>query len=268
MKRLYPVLFLLALLTGCASSTPRMAEVRAFAADAPKLGAYHELTERYRHTYQRQQPFMYPAADAREQPLDARRQQACDDFVKLQYGLQAYMQALGKLAGDNQYDLEDQVKNIGAGIKVWPDTGLEDRHVNAYAGLTRLVARAITRPLQENAVDALLRDGRQPMQQVLEAMRTLLRLYSKSSDNEEDLVIGMLESEIPFLDANRDRLLLALARSLQQEKQAEFRLIGLRFTLARKNLDLIEQRHRALLENLPAQSAQSPPSPPSPPSPH
>ncbi|MYM37072.1 hypothetical protein GTP38_22360 [Duganella sp. FT94W] len=252
MKRLCLLLCLLALLTGCASSTPRMAAVRAFAADAPKLGAYHELTERYRNTYQRQQPYMYPAADAREQLLDARRQQACDDFVKLQYGLQAYMRALGKLAGDNQYDLEDQVKSIGSGIKAWPDSGLEDRHVNAYAGLTRLVARALTRPLQESTVDQLLREGSAPMQQVLDAMATLLRLYSKSSDNEEDLVLGMLESEIPFLDANRERLLLALAKAKQQEKQAEFRLIGLRFTLARNNLDLIAQKQRALLDHLPA----------------
>lgn len=253
MNRLCLILGLLLLLTGCASSTPRMAEVRAFAADAPKLGAYHELTERYRHTYQRQQPFMYPAADAREQQLDARRQQACDDFVQLQYGLQAYMQALGKLAADRRYDLADQLKSIRTGIKAWPDTGLEDRHVNAYAGLARLAARAFTAPLQEDTVNAIMREGRQPVQEVLDAMRTLLRLYSKSSDNEEDLVSGMLESEIPFLDASRDRLLLALARSTQQAKQAEFRLIGLRFTLARKNLDLIEQRHRALLDRLPAQ---------------
>lgn len=251
MKRLLPMLGLLALLAGCASSTPRMAAVRAFAADAPKLGAYHELTERYRHTYQRQQPYLAPSAERREQQLDARRQQACDDFVQLQYGLQAYMRALGQLAGDSQYDLEDQVKSLATGIKAWPDSGLEDRHVNAYAGLTRLLARAVTRPLQERAVDDLMREGSQPAQQLLDALRTLLRLYDKSSDNEQAAVIGMLESEIPFLDAGRDRLLLAFARSRQQEKQAEFRLIGLRFTLARNNLDLIEQRHRALIAQLP-----------------
>lgn len=251
MKRLCLFLCLLMLLTACASSTPRMAAVRAFAADAPRLGAYHELTERYRHTYQRQQPYLSPAAALREHALDARRQQACDDFIKLQYGLQAYMQALGRLAGDSQYDAEDQVKSLASAIKAWPDTGLEDRHVNAYAGLTRLLARAYTRPLQERAVDDLMREGRQPVQEVLDAMRTLLRLYDKSSDNEQAIVIGMLETEIALLDADRDRLLLAFARSRQLEKQAEFRLIGLRFTLARTNLDLIEQRHRALLAQLP-----------------
>lgn len=253
LSRLFFILGLLAILTGCASSTPRMAEVRAFAAEAPKLGAYHELTERYRYTYQREQPFLSPAADSREQQLNTRRQQACDDFAKLHYGLQAYMQTLGKLAGDSQYDLEDQVKNISGGIKAWPDSGLEDRHVNAFAGLTRLIARGVTRPLQENAVNDVLREGSQPVQELLDAMRTLLRLYDKTSDNEARTVLGMLETEIPYLDPQRDRLLLALARSQQQDKSKEYQLIGLRTTLARKNLDAIEQQHRALVAQLPKQ---------------
>jgi hypothetical protein len=253
LSRLLLLLSLLAVLTGCASSTPRMAEVRAFAAAAPKLGAYQELTERYRHTYQREQPYLAPAAAAREQPLDARRQQACDDFVRLEDGLKTYMQALGQLAGDRRYDLEDGIKSLSTGIKAWPDSGLEDRHVNAFAGLARLVSRAVTAPLQEQAVNDILRQGAQPVQELLDAMRTLLRLYDKSSDQERQIVLGMLETEIPFLDPQRDRLLLALARAQQQDKQAEYRLIGLRYTLARNNLDAIERQHRALLAQLPPQ---------------
>jgi hypothetical protein len=253
LSRCFLIIGLLAILTGCASSTPRMADVRAFAAQSPKLGAYHELTERYRYTYQREQPFLSPAADASEKELDARRQQASDDFVKLQYAVQAYMQALGKLAGDNQYDMEDQVKNLAGGIKAWPDSGLEDRYVNAFAGLTRLLTRAISAPLQENAVNQLMLAGQQPMQELLDAMRTLLRLYDKTNDKEARSVLGMLEAEIPYLDKQRDRLLLALARSQQQEKQNEYRLLGLRYTLARNNLDAIEQQHRALVAQIPKQ---------------
>jgi len=61
----------------------------------------------------------------------------------------------------------------------------------------------------------------------------------------------MLESEIPFLDPTRDRLLTALAKSAQQNKQAEYRLIGQRQSLAQKNLAAIEQSHRALLDQIP-----------------
>lgn len=245
------LLALFAILGGCASSTARMAEVRAFAADAPKLNAYHELTERYRSAYERQQPFLAPAADARERTLDASRQRASDDFRRIDDVVQAYMQALGALAGDRQYDLRDSIKVVGTGIKAWPDTGLEDRHVNAFTGLTRVISRAVTAPMQERAVNDLMRDASEPVQQLLDAMRNLLRLYDRSNDNEQRIVLGMLETEIPYLDANGDRLLIALAKSLQQEKKAEYRLIGLRHTLARKNLDMIDQRHRALVERLP-----------------
>jgi hypothetical protein len=48
-------------------------------------------------------------------------------------------------------------------------------------------------------------------------------------------------------------MLLALARVQQQEKRKEYQLIGLRYTLARKNLDAIEQQHRALVAQLPPQ---------------
>ena len=69
--RLFLTLGLLAILAGCATSTPRMAEVRAFAATAPQLGAYHELPERYRATYQREQPFLSPQADLVREPLES-----------------------------------------------------------------------------------------------------------------------------------------------------------------------------------------------------
>jgi hypothetical protein len=252
LPRLFLILGLLALLGGCASSTPRMAEVRAFAAQAPGLDAYHELTERYRETYQREQPYLTAAADTRERELDARRQQACDDFVKLQHGVQAYMQTIGVLAGDEQYELRDQIKTISGGIKAWPDSGIEERHVNAFANLTRLLARAIAAPAQERAVDQLMREAEQPMHQLLGAMGTLLRLYEKSSENEQRIVVGMLETEMPFLDPARDRLLLALAKNQQQIKHAEFRQLALRQTQARESLAAIDQRHRALLAQIPS----------------
>ena len=251
LPRLFLILSLAALLGGCASSTPRMAEVREFAAQSPKLNAYHELTERYCSTYPREQPFLSAAADQREQELDLRRKDACADFLKLHTGVTAYMQTLGTLAGDKQYDLEDQVKGLSSGIKAWPDTGLLDRHVNAFAGLARLLARGITRQRQDNPVNELLRDGQQPVHEVWDAMQTLLRLYDKSNDNEQRIVLGMLETEIPFVDAERNRLLLALAKSQQQSKTAEYRLIGLRYTLARNNLDAIERSHRALAGQVP-----------------
>jgi hypothetical protein len=246
------MLALLLWLTGCASSTARMDQVRSFAANAPKLGAYAELTERFRDTYRREQPYLSPSADTREHLLDARRQAACDDFITIHKSVQAYMGALGQLAGDNQYDLEDQIKGLASGIKAWPDSGLDDRHVNAYAGMTRLLSRALTSRYQDRSVQSLLHEGALPMMDLLDAMRALLRYYDKTSDNEAKIVLGMLDVEIPFIDTPQQRLLAALAKAQRQAKTAEYRLMSRRYTLAEHSVDDIARQHQALLLQLDA----------------
>jgi len=128
--------------------------------------------------------------------------------------------------------------------------------LNASGCLDALTAPEVAQSLDAfvtKTVTPLPREGNQPVQELLDAMRTLLRLYDKTSDNEARTVLGMLETEIPYLDPKRDRLLRALARAQQQDKRKEYQLVGLRYTLARKNLDAIEQQHRALVAQLPPQ---------------
>jgi len=254
LHRLFATLGLCALLAACAApgnpAGARLQAVRAFAAEAPLLDNYGELTERFRSTYQREKPFLSAQADVGEHLLDARRQAACDDLITLQHAVQAYLRVLGRLAGDQRYDLEDQVKGLGTAIKAWPDTGLDERHVNAYAGLTRLLARQLTQGEQDRSVQALLRDGAAPLQTLLDAMHTLLRYYAKTSANEARIVLGVLEVELPFADTPRDRLLAVLGKELLQAKQAEYRTIGRRYTLTGHELDALARQHLELLTRL------------------
>lgn len=252
LPRLFTILALCALLGACASpgSSARLQSARALASGAHSLTAYGELTERFRTTYQREQPYLSAQAALGEQQLDTRRQAACDDLITLQRAVRAYLLALGKLAGDQRYDLEDEVKGMSTAIKAWPDTGLDERHVNAYAGLSRLLARQLTQNAQDTAVQTLLRDGADAVQTLLDAMHTLLRLYAKTSHNESRIVLGLLEVEIPFADTPRDRLLAAIARELLQAKQAEYRLMARRYTLAEHQLDALARQHLALLAQL------------------
>ena len=255
--RCFTPLLMAAVLAGCAGSA-RLKEARAFAADAPKLTGYTELSQRYRDTYQREKPYLSPAADKAEQATDAKRRDAYPDFIAIHTAVVAYIRALGALAGDEQFDVGDQIKDVATGIKAWPDTGLTDRYVNAYSGLARVLARAVTRPRQDKAVQEMLREGYEPMRDSLEAMSTLLRYYDKNHDNERAIVMGMLETEIPFADKPQQRLLAALAKAHEQEKANEYRLLGLRHTLAAKNVQEIRTRHEALyrgLDPLPAPPA-------------
>ncbi|KRC02358.1 hypothetical protein [Duganella sp. Root198D2] len=258
MKRCLCILLCL-LLAACASN-PRLQEVRALAADAPKLAGFNDLSQRFRDTYQREQPYLGAAAIQREEALDRKRRDAYPDFIALHTAATTYLRALGALAGGDTFQYGDQVKQMSASIKAWPDTGLSDRHVNAYSGLLRLLLRAATARAQDQAVQAMLREGYEPLQGTLDAMDTLLRYFNKNHDNEQRIVLGMLEVEIPYAEAPRDRLLAALARSHQQEKSKEYRLLGLRHTLASQNIEAIRERHAALyrgLDPLPAAAIPS-----------
>ncbi|MBA5686767.1 hypothetical protein [Rugamonas apoptosis] len=248
--RLLLALSLAATLGGCASSTARMAQVRDLAAESAKLGAWSDLTERYRDTYAREQPYLSPQADARERAQDAARRAASADFVRIGRSVQLYMQTLGTLAGDNQYDLEDQVKSASTAIKAWPDSGLQDRHVNAYAGLTRLLVHVLGGRHQEQAVRELVQAGDAPLQEMLEAMRILLRTYAGSNDNEQAIVTGLLEVSIPYQNTPDQRLLATLAKVQLRALRSEYQLIGRRLTLTAHNIDAIAAGHKTLLAQL------------------
>jgi len=243
------LLTLLLALSGCASNA-RLNQVRDFADQAPKLAGFVDLSARFRDTYKREQPYLSPEAEARERVIDIKRHEAYPDFIALHDAISSYLHALGELAAHGRYDFSAENKAMATSIKAWPGTGLEERHVNAYNALSRLLLRAAGTREQDKAVQALLREGYQPLQDALDAMHTLLRYFSKNNENEERIVMGMLESEIPFAEDPHDRLLAALAKSHQQEKTTEYRLISLRHTLAAKHVDDLRERHLALYRAL------------------
>lgn len=235
-------------LGGCAThGAPPLQEVRAFGAKSARLGTFSELTVRYRDTYQREQPYLSQQADQYEQETDARRHAAHDDFINIQKNVVLYLQTLGKLAGEPQYDLSEQIKRLGAGIKAWPDSGLDASHAKAYTKLAYLMAGAVTGTYQDAAVQAMLRDGEAPLQSLIGAMSTLLRYYEQTHSNEKKIVLGLIEIEIALLDSTSEHLLSALAKAHYQDKAAEYALTGRRFTAAAKDLEALAREHRSLL---------------------
>jgi len=241
----------LSMLGGCASSRG-LAQVRDFADESAKLDGYAELTERFRGSYAREQPYLSAAADAQAQAGERERRALYPDLIAIHDSVVLYMQTLGKLAGSDQFDLKPQLKSLGTGIKAWPETGLSDRHVNAYTNLAALLTRAVTAPYQEKSVQTMVRDGYEPMQALLDAMQNLLRYYDKINDNEQAIVLGLLDVEIPFAETPRDRLLAVLAKAHRQTKSSEYRLAGLRHTLAAKHVAAITAAHQTLMEHIDA----------------
>jgi hypothetical protein len=239
------------LLGGCASNGPlSLAEVREFADASAKLGGYAELSRRYRDTYDREQPYLSPAADRLARENDARRRAVYDDFVSIQKTVVLYMQTLSLLAGDSRYDLSPSIDDLGNGLKANAESGLEQRHIAAYTGLTRLLTRAIASGYQNRSVETMVRDGDADVQTLLEAMISLTRLYYKTNENEKKTVLGIFDVELPFSNRNTDRMLVTLAKVHYMNKATEYKVVDKRYDLALQGLTKVALGHQKLRENL------------------
>lgn len=242
-------LVLATLLAGCAGpNTVSLQEVRSFADQSAKLGAYNELSTRYRDTYAREQLYLAPAADKLGKENDAKRRAVVDDFVSAQKAVVLYMQTLAMLAGEERYDLSDRLDDLGKGIKANLDNGLDQRHVQAYTGMTRLLTRVIASNYQNRSVQTMVRDGDRDLQTLLDAMLTLTRLYSKTHDNEKKTILGMFDIEIP-LARPQDRMLVTLAKVHHMNKATEYRLLDKRYDLAAQGLTKVAIGHQRLREH-------------------
>ena len=243
---LLPPLLLPLLLSGCASSRTDLAQVRALAAGADALSTFSELSQRHVDSYQRARPYLSPAEDVRERLLDAQRRAAQADVARLAQAVRLYLQALGRLAQADAYDIAPELAGAGAAIRAWPGSGIDDRHVSAYTVLLQQLSRLGGAASQQARLAQVLHEGDAPLQTLLAALDSVLALYDKSGDNERDIVLGLLDVEIAYADTPQQRLLAVLAKSMQQSKSEEYRLAGLRHTLARRHLAALAREHARL----------------------
>ena len=239
------------LVTGCAShGSVGLQEVRAFADASAKVGGYGELSRRYRDTFERERPYLSPAAERVARENDARRRAVYDDAVAIQRALVLYMQTLGLLAGEERYDLSARIDDLGSGLKASTESGLQQRHVVAYTGMSRLLTRVIASGYQNRSVEAMVRDGDADVQQLLDAMMSLTRLYRKTNENEKKTVLGIFNVEIPFSNRNNERMLVTLAKVHLQNKTTEYKLIDRRYDLAMQGLTKVALGHQKMRENM------------------
>ncbi|MEW7850313.1 hypothetical protein AB2N08_16585 [Massilia aurea] len=239
------------LLGGCASQGQvSLIEVREFADASAKLGGYAELSRRYRDTYERELPYLSPQAERVARDTDVRRRAVFDDFVAIQKTLVLYMQTLTLLAGDARYDLSGRIDDLGIGLKAAAESGLKQRHIAAYTGMTRLLTRVIASGYQNRSVDSMVRDGDADVQALLDAMIVLTRIYEKTNENEQKTVLGIFNAEIPMSNRHADRMLVTLAKVHLQNKTAEYKLIDRRYKLAQQGLTKVALGHQEMRENM------------------
>lgn len=240
------VILLTLSLLGCAN----LDEVREYATESAKFSAYTELTTRFRDTYEREQPYLSGEPARQAQENDRRRKAAYNDLLKIHRGVALYMQTLAILAGEDTFSLSGEINSLAGGIKAYPDLGIDAKHVDALAGITKTVTKWISASRQQNAVRNMVREGHEPLQTTLDGMNSLIRYYRKTNENEHKTVLGFFEVEMLFLDAPEDKLLEALARAHLQNKVREYSQAQQKYDNAEQGIMRIAEGHRKLFEGI------------------
>lgn len=236
-------------LGGCATipdSAPTTQQVRALAAQDDAITDFSALALRYRDSYERLQPYLDAQQDALEKRLDRQRRDMYRDVAQLSLALTQYLQALGQLARQDRHAMTAEINSAGVAIRAWPDAGINDEAVTAATIVLRLLARLQGEAGQRAVLAQTLQEGNLPVQTLLATLAHLLSLYDRAGDNERDIVLGLLETDIAFTEAPAQRLLAVLAKTMQQSKKEEYRLFGLRHTLARQKLSALARQHAQL----------------------
>lgn len=237
-------LFLLSLVVGgCAN----LEEVRQFAGESAKLASYKELTVNFRDTYAREAPYLSGSNLDLALVNDRKRQEAYKDLVAIHETVTLYMMTLAKLAGDKTFDLTSSINSVTGQIKVHPELGVEDKHVDAVSNIVKLATKWALALYQQDAVKDMIRAGQPSVQVSLDGMQSLLRIYRKTLDNERKQVLGLFETEFALSQLQtKDPLLMALAKVHYQEKQIEYDAMDRKLSAAGKAIEVVATGHTQL----------------------
>lgn len=239
------VLLIVTFLAGCAN----LQGVQNFARSYDKLAAYPELTRNFVDTYAREQPYLPPASDAVARETDQKRQAAQADLLKIHTIVGQYMGTLGKMAGDTTFQTHSADSAVSSAVQEHPELGMNALYLEALSRLSTLTARWAIAQLQVNAVRDMVRDGDDAFQTIVKGMKSVVRLYRKTAENEKKNFTNFYEVELMMIDPAQNRLLVSLARahSLQQVRSYD-QVIGQCQTLE-NNLETMAAHHAFLAEN-------------------
>ena len=253
MKRLIVLLCAVTALNGCTS----LQEVREYAGESAKFAGYKELTTHFRDTFAREAPYLSGNALDIAEANDRKRQEAYGDLIRVHDTLALYMMTLAKLAGETTFDLSQGIDATAGQIKAHPELGIDAAQVGAISNLTKLISKWALSAYQQDAVRDMINDGQAPLQTSLDGMRTLLRLYRKTHDNERKGVLGLFETEFALGKLQpKDPLLSALSRVHYQDKKAEYDAAERRFDTAEKGIERIAAGHTQLYRGVDRLSAR------------
>lgn len=178
------------------------------------------------------------------------RKSAYDDLIKIHRSVTLYMQVLAKLAGDETFNVSNNLDSLAGAVKENPRFGINNKQVDAYANIAKVIARWITSSAQQRAVQEMVTEGNKPLQDLLTGMLQLVDIYKGTHENEKGIVLGFYDVELPFESKGENRILLVIARTQEQIKRQEYQSYDPKFDELKKGIKSISDGHEKLLNNI------------------
>lgn len=162
-------LFLATGMSGCAS----FKEVTAFASLSANAAGYETLTRDYVEALERRKQYQPPKFHGELEALTMRREAQRISLDVLQQTVADYMRGLGSLASGEIRAFDRPLKDLSASLN---EAALLDRNEKQAVGaLSTLLARTVTASYRRHEMKELIRDGNQPLQDVIKAARKIVK---------------------------------------------------------------------------------------------
>lgn len=235
-------------LNGCTN----LAEVRDFASQSANLSAYNELTRYFHKTYEREQPYLWGEAKEFAVQNDLKRKAAYQDLLKLNDTVVLYMDTLGKLAGEEPTNsIMQDVDKLA--ITSHREFGVKDKDVEAVSNIAKIIAKWAMSAYQDDAVKDMIKESDDSLQVVLNSMKTVVRAYKGTFDNERKYILDdFLGNQIALEEqqTSANQLTLAWARADRQQKMTEYSAIEPKYEMLDKAISNIAEGHKKLFDNV------------------
>lgn len=239
------ILAALIFLSACAD----LKAIRKFADSSVNSAGYTSLSADYPRSIERQKRYQEEKYHAQlDEELQKRKLQQ-PALLALHKGVEEYMSAVGALASDELVSYDNSVDSLAGEIK--KAKLIDDSKVDAFASLTKLIAKAATDLYRQRKLKQLINDANNDFQTVITAISDIVSKDFTSSLHNEAVTVDKYYKEIITIaeKALPQQAAVELLRDKWQEKKDEVKAKSEACVLYVKTLKTIGDGHQMLFDN-------------------
>lgn len=244
LTRALAVAFCMAVVSGCASFN----EIKEFASLSSSAASYDRLTRDYIEALERRKQYQPEKFHAELEAQKMRRGAQRASLDLLQQTVADYMQGLGGLATGNIRRYDKSLKDLSSNLN--KATLLDNNEKEAVAALSTILARTVTATYRLHELKKIVREGNQPLQDVIDASRRIVKKGMIGDMQVESTLVHRYYDNFMFApDSPAEPVAMALAKEAKAEA---LRRVDIRIQSAQGYDDVLEkiaQGHQYLYDH-------------------